>query len=84
MANIKMFFSEISEFRELLKQIQQDLAEIKDRQTEVIVEVEIIRKKLTFQGKKFEACAEGYKNIVVVCEELTERICDSVGVVSAL
>ena len=79
-----MFFCEIAEFRDLLKKIQKDLTEIKDRQTEVITEIEIIRKKLTFQGKKFEACAKGYKNIQTVCEELTERLCDCAGVVSAL
>ena len=79
-----MFFPEISEFRELLKQIHKDLTDMKARQTEVITELENIRKKLTFQGKKFEACAEGYKNIQTVCEELTERICDCAGVISAL
>ena len=79
-----MFFSEINEFRTSLAEIKKILVKVLEKQTTIDCEIESLRRVMELQGRKFEMCAEGYKNIQSVCEELTERICDAQGVISNL
>ena len=79
-----MFFSEINEFRTSLAEIKKILVKVLEKQTTIDCEIESLRRVMELQGQKFESCAEGYKRIQIVCEELTERICDAQGVISNL
>ena len=79
-----MFFTEINEFRTLLQEIKKICLKNQEKITSVDAELEIMRKRLVFQGAKFEACSKGFEQIKLVCEELTERICEATGVISNL
>ena len=79
-----LFFKEIDEFRTAVLDIKNILSEIKTKQQEICLEIEHIRKINEQNMKKFKACHEAFDQTKIVCEELTERICDASGVISNL
>ena len=72
----------ITEFKTTLCELKNILLNQTSKINELTAEVEYIRKQINDHGKKFGACAEGFRQTKIVCEELTERICEASGVIS--
>ena len=80
-----MFFQQqVEHFETLISEVKNIVLHISAKQQKIEKDVQAIKNTIKDNNKKFKACAEAFNQTKIVCEELTERICDAAGVISNL
>jgi peptidoglycan hydrolase CwlO-like protein len=80
-----MFFQQqVEHFETLISEVKNIVLNISAKQQKIEKDVQAIKNTIKDNNKKFKACSEAFNQTKIVCEELTERICDAAGVISNL